>query len=203
MRNNKVTSLLIGAAFAAGLSLEAQAYTFEIPDSLVPNIDLPDISSITIPGEQLARDKLLMGEVVNELYQNHKKIYDGVVVNVFNGRAVVAGRIAKQADHEVIRRVLSSVEGLSERHVDVEIGEPRDARTMAADRSIATTIETLFFGDSDVRVLNYSIIAYGGVVYIIGDSLTKREYDRAIEVASRVNGVRQVVDHIRVGQAGQ
>jgi len=41
------------------------------------------------------------------------------------------------------------------------------------------------------------------VVYIIGDSLTKREYDRAIEVASRVNGVRQVVDHIRVGQVGQ
>ncbi len=207
MQNTHVTNFvpkcLLAAMFALGFSVEAKAYTFEIPDSLVPNIDLPDLSSIAIPGEQLARDKLLMGEVVNELYQKHKKIYDGVVVNVFNGRAVVAGRVASEADRDVIRKVLASVKGLTERHVDVEIGEPRDARTMAADRTIATTIETLFFGDSDIRVLNYSMIAYGGVVYIIGDSLTKREYDRAIEVASRVNGVRQVVDHIRVGQVGQ
>jgi Predicted periplasmic or secreted lipoprotein len=207
MRTTNVTNFfpkfLFAAIFVLGFSVEAKAYTFEIPDSLVPNIDLPDMSSISIPGEQLARDKLLMGEVVNELYQKHKKIYDGVVVNVFDGRAVVAGRIAKEADRDVIRQVLASVKGLSERHVDVEIGEPRDARTMAADRTIATTIETLFFGDSDIRVLNYSIIAYGGVAYILGESLTKREYDRAIDVASRVNGVRQVVDHIRIGQAGQ
>lgn len=174
------------------------AYAFKLPDISMPEIRLPELREINIPGQQLAKDKLNKGEIIEKLYTNHRLIFQGVVVEVFNNKGLIIGHVSNPADQTILENILVDIKALEGRYVDVYVSEPRESATLTIDKTIAATIETLFFGDSDVHVLNYSINVYNGRVYLLGIAGSEREHLRAVDVASRVQGVRQVIDLIDV-----
>ena len=61
-------------------------------------------------------------------------------------------------------------------------------------------VEVAFLLDPDVAQHEISVASYmGGVVQLTGQVDSQEEKSKAIKVASKVSGVRQVLDDIRVG----
>lgn len=66
------------------------------------------------------------------------------------------------------------------------------------DAAITTAVKGKFLGDTDVSGLKIDVDTSGGVVTLTGTAATRAEADRAASLARETNGVRQVVNNIRV-----
>ena len=70
--------------------------------------------------------------------------------------------------------------------------------SMAKDGAITTQVKSHLLFDGNIRSLNYSIKTVGGVVYIMGDAQSQEELNLVSEYASKVSGVKKVMNYARV-----
>jgi osmotically-inducible protein OsmY len=66
------------------------------------------------------------------------------------------------------------------------------------DSVITTKIKTAFVEDKTVSALQISVETYKGVVQLSGFANSQAEIDRAVELASKVNGVKSVKNDVHV-----
>jgi hyperosmotically inducible protein len=74
----------------------------------------------------------------------------------------------------------------------------RDATPDLSDAGITTKVKSKFLGDTDVPGLKIDVDTKDGVVTLTGTVPTAAEKTRAIEVARATDGVKSVVDRIKV-----
>jgi osmotically-inducible protein OsmY len=73
------------------------------------------------------------------------------------------------------------------------------ASTELEDAEITSKIKAKYLGDSDVKGLDISVETEEGVVYLTGRVATQMEKDEAERIARDTDEVRDVVNHIQVG----
>jgi len=70
-----------------------------------------------------------------------------------------------------------------------------------SDASITTSVKAKMIGDSDVKARNIDVNTEEGIVYLMGRVSTAAEKAEAERLARSCDGVRDVVNHLEVGQA--
>lgn len=72
-------------------------------------------------------------------------------------------------------------------------------KTQMSDAAITSKVKAKYVGDSDVKALDISVNTEEGVVYLTGRVETQAQKDEAERIARNTDGVKQVVNHIKVG----
>jgi hyperosmotically inducible protein len=67
------------------------------------------------------------------------------------------------------------------------------------DAMITTRVKTALLNDPDIGALRIDLNTAGGVVTLSGDVKSKAEADRAVEVARKIQGVKDVRSSLKVG----
>jgi hyperosmotically inducible protein len=76
----------------------------------------------------------------------------------------------------------------------------KDAMPDLSDAGVTTKVKSKFLGDTDVPGLKIDVDTKDGVVTLTGTVGTAAEKQRAIELAKNTDGVKSVVDRIKIGK---
>jgi hyperosmotically inducible protein len=74
------------------------------------------------------------------------------------------------------------------------------AEDVASDATLTTKVKTKFLADTGVSGLKIDVDSKAGVVTLTGTVPTAAEKRRAIEIAKETDGVKSVVDRLKVGK---
>ncbi|RCK53725.1 hypothetical protein TH25_04240 [Thalassospira profundimaris] len=109
-------------------------------------------------------------------------------------------RIKKIYDHLQVADAKTVAEY---REAEQKYGEdnavPADsAKQSVSDVWIDSQIKALLLAEKGVRSVNYRWETVNNIVYIMGESANKTEYDKVLNIVRRIKGVTKVVSHISV-----
>ncbi len=74
--------------------------------------------------------------------------------------------------------------------------DERNVKTVANDTAIKTKIVKQYVQDDTIKILDISTSCYQGHVYLVGEYVTKKQKNRAIEIAEKTEGVREVTTYL-------
>ncbi|MGJ7486153.1 BON domain-containing protein [Variovorax sp. LT2P21] len=120
-----------------------------------------------------------------------------VSVTSFNRQMLLTGTVANEADR---RRVDAAVQGIDNvRSVvnEVQVGEARSFQVRSNDTFITGKVKASLLDAKDVFATSFKVTTENGVVYLMGLA-TRREVDRATDIARGVSGVQKVVRVVEV-----
>jgi len=110
---------------------------------------------------------------------------------------------ANEAGREVREEAREAADAAKEfgRDAQTRAGEAAD-RTGAAltDAAVTTAVKTKFLADTAVSGLKIDVDTTDGVVTLNGMVPTKAEADRAMSLARESDGVKRVVNNLRIGR---
>ena len=119
-------------------------------------------------------------------------------VSAYNGKVLLTGSAASQEEIDEATRIARGTRGVI--HVRSEIRvQYVSAAELATDALLTHKVKLELLADNGVHGLDIHVKTTKKVVYLTGAVRTVQERDRAIEVARRVPGVREVVSYIDVG----
>lgn len=120
-----------------------------------------------------------------------------VSVTSFNRQMLLTGTVANEADR---RRVDAAVQGIDNvRSIvnEVQVGEARSFQVRSNDTFITGKVKASLLDAKDIFATSFKVTTENGVVYLMGLA-TRREVDRATDIARGVSGVQKVVRVVEV-----
>ncbi|MFO1299478.1 MAG: BON domain-containing protein [Burkholderiaceae bacterium] len=116
----------------------------------------------------------------------------GVSVTSFNRKVLLTGQVASENDKRAAEAAVAGLPNVRSIHNELQVlGRPSLA-TSAADTSITARVKAALVDAQDLHANVIKVITESGTVYLMG-LVSRREADRAAQVASRVAGVQRVV----------
>ncbi|MBV9862258.1 MAG: BON domain-containing protein [Alphaproteobacteria bacterium] len=122
----------------------------------------------------------------------------GLDVTVYQGRALLTGRVPSPQVKEEAREVTSRVAGVRNVFDETEIGSPEVAWDVARDAWITARLRSELVLEPQIRSMNYVIETSNHAVYLIGSARTQGELDRATQIARYVPDVSRVVSYVEI-----
>ncbi len=126
---------------------------------------------------------------------------NSVDVTVNESRVMLTGIVDNVKKAKLAQELCWQVKGVNE--VIDEIQIRKDGKFKIADIGVAfydylitAEIETKFLLAKDLRFLNYQITTVDNEVYIMGVAYDAKEMNRAVSIASKVRGVKKIINHI-------
>jgi osmotically-inducible protein OsmY len=165
--------LVVGGAAAAGGTAIAQERT--------PGNALDDTSL-----------KILVNDAI---VQNEPNLLPSIQTEVIEGRVLLAGSVPTPEDRIKVARLVWPLEGVREVINELEVGNRVGVTDYLNDTRIAAQVRIKLAAATDVKSINYTIETINGRVYVIGIAQDQAEMDRALDIVSRVGGVREVVNY--------
>ena len=75
--------------------------------------------------------------------------------------------------------------------------------TVTQDSWITTQIKSQMLFGENIRSLNYSIKTVDSIVYVMGIAQNQAEVDQVLEIASKISGVKKVVDYTKMNEEAE
>lgn len=130
----------------------------------------------------------------------NNKFFVDVGIEVYEGRALLTGRVPTEERRAEAVRLTWSVESVKDVINEIQVSE-NPLADVANDTWITTQLTSKLTFDKDVLAINYSIETVGGVIYLIGIAQSQAELDRVVNHARSIKYVKEVVSHVRVKAA--
>ena len=146
-------------------------------------------------------DARIRVEINHYWLQYSEELYRKVGLQVHEGRVLLTGVVKRPAMRVDAVRLAWQAEGVREVINEIEVAEADDLAGAARDGWIARRLGAKLTFDREIRSINYSAVAAGGVVYLIGVAQDEAELQRVIDHARDIPYVRRVVSHVRVKNA--
>lgn len=116
----------------------------------------------------------------------------GVSVTSFNRKVLLTGQVASEDDKRAAEAAVAALPNVRSIHNELQVlGRPSLA-TSAADTSITARVKAALLDAQDLHATVIKVVTESGTVYLMG-LVSRREAERAAQVASRVAGVQRVV----------
>jgi osmotically-inducible protein OsmY len=116
----------------------------------------------------------------------------GIGVTSFNRKVLLTGQVMSEQDRQNAERVVAGIANVRSVHNELQVLGRVSMTTVAADTSITARVKAALIEASDLKANTIKVVTEAGTVYLMG-LVTRREADRAAQVASRVAGVQRVV----------
>jgi osmotically-inducible protein OsmY len=116
----------------------------------------------------------------------------GVSVTSYNRKVLLTGQVASEDDKRAAEAAVGALPNVRSVHNELQVlGRPSLA-TSAADTAITARVKAALLDAQDLHANVIKVVTESGTVYLMG-LVSRREADRAAQVASRVAGVQRVV----------
>lgn len=137
--------------------------------------------------------KLTIG---NKLLNEDRGLFADVSTEVVEGRVLLAGAVDTPEERIRAAELVWETEGVRELINELQVGGGGGASSYAEDVWISTQLRAKLLTDVDVNAINYNVETVNQTVHLIGVARDEQELLRVVEIASRVEGVRNVVSHV-------
>ncbi len=136
---------------------------------------------------------------VNNAWLNHAtdSFWD-LSTLVRNGRVLVVGNVATEADRAEAIALAAAVEGVAEVIDELTVGGDPGFLDTAQDTVITSRMESKLLFDNEIKAVNFGILTHNAIIYIMGQARSSWEAERVIAHARNVPYVREVVSHATV-----
>ena len=115
-----------------------------------------------------------------------------IIANAFNGRVLLTGEVASDADKQKATDVVTAISGVKGVDNQLVVGPVSTLETRNNDTFITSKVKSRLIGDNPDLGNAMKVITENGVVYIFG-ILTQSELERGVEIARTTSGVQRVV----------
>lgn len=115
-----------------------------------------------------------------------------IIANAFNGRVLLTGEVANDADKQKATDAVKSISGVKGVDNQLVVGPVTSLDVRNNDSFITTKVKSRLVNDNPELGNAFKIVTENGVVYVLGN-LTQSELDRGIEITRTTAGVQRVV----------
>jgi osmotically-inducible protein OsmY len=120
-----------------------------------------------------------------------------VSVTSFNRQVLLTGTVGTQADKQRAGDVISHIDNVRSVVNELTVGPALSFQERSNDVLISGKVKASLLDAKDIFANSFKIVTEGGVVYIMGIA-TRRETDRATDIARGVSGVTKVVRVVEI-----
>lgn len=115
-----------------------------------------------------------------------------IIANAFNGRVLLTGEVASDADKQKATDVVKAISGVKGVDNQLVVGPITSLEVRNNDSFITSKVKSRLVGDNPELGNAMKVITENGVVYIFG-ILTQSELERGVEIVRTTSGVQRVV----------
>lgn len=115
-----------------------------------------------------------------------------IVVQVFNGTALLVGQAPTRELINQAETLASSVKHIKKLHNQVRLGAPIPPSVVANDTWIASKVKTKLIADKRIDGLHIEIEVENAEVFLMG-LVTEQEANIAVDITRNIKGVKQVI----------
>ncbi len=159
-------------------------------------------------------DSVIVAEIKRRLQGDPRMESTDIQVDSVNGAVILTGSTSSPEARQAAEEIALKVEGVT--RVDNRLSSPSSANTIqqrgeetlqrtgriASDSWITTRIRSSLLADPITKGMNIGVKTMEGVVSLSGRVETKAEYDRALQLARDIKGVKRVnTAELKIGQA--
>lgn len=123
-----------------------------------------------------------------------------VDVVVRQGRVLLTGALEDPRLKVEAVRLAWKVPGVREVMDEISLENQETIASYTNDVWITTKVKSALFFDKEIHSANYNIQTINGVVYIMGVAPNAPELKKVLDISSRINGVKEVVNLVQVGK---
>ena len=120
-----------------------------------------------------------------------------VSVTSFNRQVLLTGAVGNEADRRRVEDVVRRVDNVRSVVNELTIGPPSTFQQRSSDTLIVGKIKASLLDAKDVFANSFKVVVDRGTVYLMGLA-TRRETDRATDIARGVSGVETVVRVVEI-----
>jgi osmotically-inducible protein OsmY len=153
------------------------------------------------PAGSAVNDRAIETEI-NSYYLNspQKGLFKKTSVESVDGRVLLTGSVPTREARVEAFRLAWQPKAVKEVINELKVDEDAkfSAQQAAKDSYITTQIKSKLLITKGVRSINYSVETIDGVVYLIGIAQSQEEIDIVIDIARKIDQVKQVINHVRL-----
>lgn len=191
MKNYSV--LLVGALIVGGSLLQGCAPVAVFGGATTLGSSLSEERSM----KAIVDDAATKAEINALWFDFDPAISEMVELSVREGRVLLTGSVDKPQRQIDAVRLAWKVNGVREVIDETKLGQGGGIGGYAGDTWVTTQLKAEFLFEPEILSVNYNIKTVKGTVYLIGIAQNQQELDRALELARRVGGVKEVVNYMR------
>jgi osmotically-inducible protein OsmY len=120
-----------------------------------------------------------------------------VSVTSYNRQVLLTGAVGNEADRRRVEDVVRRVDNVRSVVNELTIGPPSTFQQRSSDTLIVGKIKASLLDAKDVFANSFKVVVDRGTVYLMGLA-TRRETDRATDIARGVSGVEKVVRVVEI-----
>lgn len=143
-------------------------------------------------------DESIRIKISEAWFQRDVNMFRKLNLTVNQGRVLVTGVVQKPEDRVEAIRMAWQPKGVKQVINEVRVGDASGFGSYAQDTWISGQLRTSLTFDKYVQSINYSIETVQGTVYLMGVAQSQRELDRAISIAKRIKGVKEVISYVKL-----
>ncbi|TSE30792.1 Osmotically-inducible protein Y [Tepidimonas charontis] len=110
----------------------------------------------------------------------------------YNRRVLLTGEVASEADRQTALRVVQGVENVLGVIDELAVMGSPSLTARSADALVTARVKAALLDAKDLSANAFKVVTERGTVYLMG-LVTRREADRATEIARAIPGVQRVV----------
>ena len=121
----------------------------------------------------------------------------GISLEVYEGRVLLIGYVKDVEYKDEAEKLAWMIRGVKEVINDVAISQENEA-SLPKDMLIYEVLRSKFLVNKEIHSVNYKMMVYNKVIYLLGVAETQKELETALSVAGEIQGVKKVKNYILV-----
>ena len=118
--------------------------------------------------------------------------------DVYESEVMLTGSVKKNADRRKAVELARRVDGVKKLYNEIQVTEEGGIGATVKDIVIELKLKVYLLGAAGVGSINLRWRSVNGVVYYIGQVHSEEELDKVMHITHAVDGVKNVVSHIRI-----
>jgi osmotically-inducible protein OsmY len=121
-----------------------------------------------------------------------------ISTDVYESEVMLTGSVKKNAERRKAVELARRVDGVKYLYNEIQVTKEGGIGASAKDTGIELKLDVYLLGAAGVGSINLRWRSVNGVVYYIGQVHSQEEFDKVMRITHAVNGVKNVVSHIRI-----
>lgn len=163
-----------------------------------------DAGITTAVKSKFAADDMVKAYQIDVTTENHVVTLDGrVETSAAKDRAMTLARdtegVRDVVDRLMVTESAATSGEMDDEDADIDTDADEKAGAAVTDAAITTAVKSKLLGDPKVGGLQIDVDTNGGTVTLTGNVDSKAEADEAVRLARETNGVKNVVNNLKIG----
>ncbi|MHA1565024.1 MAG: BON domain-containing protein [Alphaproteobacteria bacterium] len=143
-----------------------------------------------------AADTRIRLEINNAWFNESRKLYTSVGLQVYEGRVLLTGVVLDNQMRDSAVKLAWQPDGVRSVINEILVGDGRGLEQGARDTWVSAQVKTQLLLEKNVNAINYRVKTVSGSVFLLGIAQDQAELDRVFEIVRNTRYVGKVVNHV-------